>query len=242
VFGGKEAQILRVLSAILTFASARKSNPNKEQIRSFSEQKNALLRKLYQRSYTGIGDKSEQEFPVGHHTLGANGLSKLDRQAELDSHSGILEIGRDVLTHDAHIVGIVHMMVIVDIVSGDLIRLVRREFAFGDVYAAVQVFHVELLFERHRVHDILRNTRQLPRLPVDKRPHAPRLVARFALCIVNKRIAKSEHRFHAIDGGHHLQVFAILRHPNNIHLSGCKQLGAMLLPEKFFHSRLARYP
>jgi hypothetical protein len=39
VFGGKEAQILRVLSAILTFASARKSNPNKEQIRSFSEGK-----------------------------------------------------------------------------------------------------------------------------------------------------------------------------------------------------------
>lgn len=168
------------------------------------KRKNALLRKLYQRCHAGIGDKSEQEFPVGHHTLGANGLPELDRQAELDSHSGILEIGRDVLTHDAHIVGIVHMMVIVDIVSGDLIRLVRREFTFGDVYAAVQVFHVELLFERHRVHDILRNPRQLARLPVDKRPHAPRLVARFALCIVNKRIAKSEHRFHAIDGGHHL--------------------------------------
>ena len=134
------------------------------------------------------------------------------------------------------------MSVVVDVAALHLHWFSCHSTLFRQDDASVAINHFKLWLNLHGGDDRLLYPLQLARCLINEGSHAPRLIARTSLRIIDERVAESEHGFHAINGGRHGQLLFEGGHPYNLHLTRCQQLRHVLLFEIGFYVWFAVYP
>lgn len=159
-------------------------------------------------------------------------IAQLGGDAVLDAHVADLKALGQQLHGDAHVVGVVHVTVVVDVGPHDLDGWQHGALGLGRDDAAAAVVHLLLGLERERGDGTLGDACQLAGGEVDKRAHAPRAVAVMALGITDEGVAEAVHRHHLIDGGRDRQFLLESGYAHDLDLPGGQQLGHIVVIEE----------
>ena len=143
---------------------------------------------------------------------------------------------------DAHVVGVVHVAVVVDVGTHDLHGFLHGAVLLGQDDATPPVVHFLLGLKGERGDGFVRETRELARGEVHKGAHAPRAVTGFPLGVADERVAEAVHRHHLIDGSRHRQVLLETGYSHHFDLACGQQLCHVVVAEELAGRGLAVNP
>ena len=173
---------------------------------------------------------------------GGEQVALLGGNAVFDAHVADLKTLGQQFHRDAHVVGVVHVAVVVDVGAHDLYGRQLGAVVLGQDDAAATVVHLLFVLEGERGDGVLRESCKFACGKIDKGAHAPRAVTGLALGVADEGVAEAIHRQHFIDGRGHRQVLLEVRHAHDLDLARRQQLRHVIVTEELTRRWLAVYP